>query len=80
MRLIVRIAWLSALSETIDVAPDAVEDLAAMDRLAAALDEEDQQIEIAGDQRQLAPVADEHPAAGREDEVTETIAWHEVFL
>ena len=58
------------------VAPDPLEDLAAMDGLAATLDEEDQQIEIAWNQRQLAPVSDEDSAAGREDEFTETIPWH----
>jgi len=61
-----------------DVVPDALEDLAAMDRFAATLDEEDQQIEIAWDERQLASVSDEDPAAGREHEFTETIPWHSV--
>jgi hypothetical protein len=47
-------------------------------RLAATLDEEDQQVEVAGNQRQLAPVSDEDAAAGRQDEFAESIPWHSV--
>ena len=57
-----RIAWLSA----------------AVDRLAATLDEEDQQIEIARNQWQLTSVSDEDPAAGREGEFAKAITWHSV--
>ena len=42
-----------------DVAPDAIENLATVDGLASPLDEEDQQIEIARDQRHLLIVADQ---------------------
>ena len=59
-----------------DVAPDAVEDVAPMSRLVAVFDEEDEQIEIARDERLLAPLANEQPAARREDEVAETVARH----
>ena len=59
-----------------DVAPDAIEDVAAMHRLVAVLDQEDEQIEIARDERLLAPVADEHAAPRREDELAEAIAGH----
>jgi hypothetical protein len=47
-----------------------------MDSVASSLDEEDQQIEIAGDQRQLMTVADQQPLSPREGEVTEPVAWH----
>jgi hypothetical protein len=38
---------------------------------AAMLDEEHEQIEVAGYEPLLAPVADEHPAAWRQDEFAE---------
>ena len=46
-----------------DVAPDAFEDLASVDGFAPPLDEEDEQVEIARNERQLASVADEDAAA-----------------
>ena len=39
-----------------NVSPDRVEDVAAMDGVAAALDEEHEEIEVAGDERLLASV------------------------
>ena len=59
-----------------DVAPNAVENLAAMDGVASSLDEEDQQIEITGDQRELPTVADQQPLQCRKSEVTEPVARH----
>ena len=47
-----------------------------MDGVPSSLDEEDQQIEIAGDQRQLLAVADQQPLPRREGEVTEPVARH----
>jgi hypothetical protein len=47
-----------------------------MDGIASSLDEQDQQIEIAGDQRQLLTLADQQPLPRREGEVTEPIARH----
>jgi hypothetical protein len=46
-----------------DVAPDTIENVTAMHGLAATLDEEHEQIEVTGDESQLASIADEHPAA-----------------
>ena len=63
-----------------DVAPDAIEDVAAMHRLMPMLDQKDQQIEVARNQRLVAAVAKQHPAAGREDEFVEAIAGHDVGL
>ena len=48
-----------------------------MHRLAAALDQEDQQIEIARDERQLVSVAEEQPLSRRDDEFAEAITGHE---
>jgi hypothetical protein len=59
-----------------DVAPDAIENLAPMNGVASSFDEEDQQIEIAGDQRELLTVADQQPLPRREGEVTEPVARH----
>jgi hypothetical protein len=47
-----------------------------MHRLVPALDEKDQEVEIARDQRLLAPRAHEHPAARREHEIAEAKAGH----
>jgi len=47
-----------------------------MDGLAAPLDEEYEQVEVAGNQRKLAAVANENAAAWRQDEFAETIAGH----
>jgi hypothetical protein len=58
-----------------DVVPDAVENVAAMHCFVTMLDEEDQQIEVARDQRPLAPVEHEQPATWRQDELAEAIAW-----
>jgi hypothetical protein len=55
------------------VAPDVVEDVPAMHGFAAMLHEEHEQIEVAGDERLLASVADENPAAGRQDEFAEAV-------
>ena len=43
------------------VGPGAIEDLAAMHRLAAALDQQEQEIEIPRDERHLASVPEEEP-------------------
>ena len=59
-----------------DIAPDAIEDVAAMHGLAAPLDEKHKQVEIPRDERLLAPVADEQAASRRQDEFVETIARH----
>src|SRR5690349_2600602 len=59
-----------------DIAPDAIEDLAPMHRLMPPLDQENEEIEIAGDERQLTSVADEQASAGRQDEIVEPIAGH----
>ena len=59
-----------------DVAPDTIEDVAAVHGLAAMLDEKHEQIEVPGYERLLAPVADEHAAARRQDEFAEAIAEH----
>ena len=56
-----------------DVAPDRVEDLAAMHRLAPALHEQDQQVEVARDEGDLAPVPQQEPARGGQDEVGEPV-------
>ena len=61
-----------------DIAPDTVEDVPAMHGVPAAFDEEHEQIEIAGNQRLFAPVANEHAAARRQDEFAETITGHVV--
>ena len=61
-----------------DVGPDAVEDVAAVHRLAPALDQEDQQIEVARDERPFVPVAQEHAAPRRKDEIAEAITRHGV--
>ena len=44
-----------------DVGPGAIEDLAAVHRLAAALDQQEQEIEIPRDERHLASVPEEDP-------------------
>ena len=59
-----------------DIAPDTVENVAAMHGLAAPFDEEHEQIEIARNQRLLAAIADEHAAARRQDELVEAISRH----
>src|SRR5207245_11205444 len=56
------------------VAPDDVEDVAARNRLVPAPYEQDQQVEVAGDEGHLAPGADEHAAARRERELREAVA------
>ena len=68
-----RIAWLSALSETMTSRPDRIEDVAAMDGVAAPLDEEHQQVEIAGNQRLRPAGAQEDASAWREDEFVEPV-------
>ena len=59
-----------------DVGPDPLEDVTTMHRFVAALDEEDEQVEVAGDERLLASVAQQQPATGREHEFGEPIARH----
>ena len=59
-----------------DIAPDAFEDLTPMHGIAAALDEIDEQVEIAGDQRQLLAVPDQQARPRRQGEITEPVAWH----
>ncbi len=54
--------------------PDAVEDLAAMHGLVAALDQQDQEIEVPGNERDLAALADEEPPLRRQREITEAIS------
>ena len=46
-----------------DVVPDAIEDLAAVYRFVATLDEEDEQIEVTRDERQFPAVAKQQPSA-----------------
>jgi hypothetical protein len=69
VRRSVRTAWLSALSETMTSVP-------AVDRFVTALDQQDEQIEIAGDERHLAVFAQEEPAPRREREITEAVSNH----
>jgi hypothetical protein len=44
------------------------------------LDQQDEQVEIAGDERYLAPFAQEEPAPGREREITEAVSNHDGWL
>ena len=69
-------AWLRALSETTTSPQTLIEDVAAMDGVAAPLDQEHEQVEIAGDERLLAPVAEQHAPSRREDEFVEAIPGH----
>jgi hypothetical protein len=55
---------------------EAAIDLAAVDGVATPLDEKHQQVEITGNDRLLAPVAEKQPASRRQDEFAETIAGH----
>lgn len=48
VRRIVRISWLSGAVGHDDVAPHAVEDLAAVDRLGAMFDQENEEVEVGG--------------------------------
>jgi hypothetical protein len=57
-----------------DVGPDAVEDLAAVHRLVTALDQQQEKIEVAGDERHVPPVPDEEPPTRRQGELTEAVA------
>jgi hypothetical protein len=59
-----------------DVGPDTIEDVAPVYRFMTPLDQEDQQIEIAGDERLLVSVAQEHATTRRQKELTEPIARH----
>ena len=54
------------------VAPDRVEELMSRHRLVPPLDEQDEQVEAARDQRQLPTVADERPAGGGQGVTGET--------
>ena len=60
-----------------DVRPDAIEDVAAVHRLVTSLDQQDEQVEIARDERHLAAFAQEEPAPGREREITEAVSNHD---
>jgi hypothetical protein len=59
-----------------DISPDSIEDVPAMDGFAAPLDQKDEQIEVAGDERLLASVAKQHAASRGDDELAETIPGH----
>ena len=59
-----------------DVGPGAIEDLAAMHRLAAPLDQQEQEIEVPGDERHLAPVPEEEAPLRRQRELTEAVSDH----
>jgi hypothetical protein len=61
-----------------DVVPHMVEDVATVHRLVPVLDEIDQQVEIARDQRQLGVAARQRPSLRRDDEITEPVARHNV--
>jgi hypothetical protein len=58
------------------VRPHRVEDVAAMDGVAAAFDEEDQEVEVARDERLFLSIAQQDASAGREDELAEAVAGH----
>jgi hypothetical protein len=45
-------------------------------RLVTALDQEDEEIEVARDERQLAAVTDEKPSSRRHNEIAEVVAGH----
>ena len=60
-----------------DVRPDAIEDVAAVHGLVTQLDQQDEQVEIARDERHLAAFAQEEPAPGREREITEAVSNHD---
>src|SRR5437867_5947212 len=49
-----------------------------MHGLAAPLQEEDEEIEVAGDERDLPPATQQQPARGGEDEVGEQVARRQV--
>ena len=53
-----------------------IEDVAAVQRLVTALDQEDEEVEIARDERQLEPVTDEKPSSRRHNEIAEVVAGH----
>ena len=57
-----------------DVAPDAVEDLGAGNRVFAPFQEQQQKIEIARNQCNLGPVSRQRSASGRDDESGEAVA------
>lgn len=59
-----------------DVTPDAIEDVPAMHRFAAPLDQKHEQVEVAGNERLFAPVAEQQASPWRESEVVETIPGH----
>ena len=56
------------------VGPDRVEDLPAVHGLAAALDEQHEQVEVARDERDLGAVAKQHAPRGRQHELAEDVA------
>ena len=58
------------------VRPDALEDVALRHRLVPAFDEQDEQVEITGDERDLAAVLCENTARRRNDEVAEPVSDH----
>src|SRR5262249_49180668 len=59
-----------------DVVPDAIEDFAPVYGFVAMLDEKHEQVEIARNERKLAPSLKEHAASRRENEIAELITRH----
>ena len=56
----------------------ALKTLVEAGKVVPVLDEIDQQIEIAGDQRQLGVAARERPSTRRDNEITEPVTRHNV--
>jgi hypothetical protein len=56
------------------VAPDGVEDNLPVYRFVSLLDEQDQEIEVAGDERQLLSASKQDPPRRRNGEVGELVA------
>ena len=59
-----------------DIAPDMVENVPAMHRVAAPFDEENEEIEVAWNQRLFAAISREHAAARRQKKLVEAISRH----
>lgn len=60
------------------IGPDAIEDIAAVHGFVSALDQQHEEIEVARNERQLAPGADEKPSLRRHNEIAEAVAGHNV--
>ncbi len=58
-----------------DVAPHGVQDVLAMHRLVAPLEQQQQQVEVPRDQRHRLPLLQEGTSGGRDDEIRETVPW-----